>query len=121
MTVTQLDLKDVNDPEARPTAVITKDDRDVGNRPSSDDGNSEFSPTHARRGGANSLPQQAPTFGQEKKINLTETEEEPPRKKKKSNKTVRWAAQEQLEEVKYFKMNDEPNKAGLSMAEVQEI
>ena len=28
---------------------------------------------------------------------------------------------EQLEEVKYFKMNDEPNKAGLSMAEVQEI
>ena len=56
MTVTQLDLKDVNDPEARPTAVITKDDRDVGNRPSSDDGNSEFSPTHARRGGANSLP-----------------------------------------------------------------
>ena len=46
---------------------------------------------------------------------------DPPRRKKKSNKTVRWAAQEHLEEVKYFKMNDEPNKAGLSLAEVQEI
>ena len=34
---------------------------------------------------------------------------------------MRWASPEQLEEVKYFKMNDEPNKAGLSMAEVQEI
>ena len=50
-----------------------------------------------------------------------EAKYEPPRKKKKSNKTVRWAAQEHLEQVKYFKMNDEPNKAGLSLAEVQEI
>ena len=50
-----------------------------------------------------------------------EDDDEPPRRKKKSNKTVRWAAPEQLEQVKYFKMNDEPNKAGLSIAEVQEI
>ena len=48
-------------------------------------------------------------------------DDEPPRRKKKSNKTVRWAAPESLEQVKYFKMNDEPNKAGLSIAEVQEI
>ena len=50
-----------------------------------------------------------------------EGDDEPPRRKKKSNKTVRWAAPEHLEQVKYFKMNDEPNKAGLSIAEVQEI
>lgn len=50
-----------------------------------------------------------------------ENEDEPPRRKKKSNKTVRWADPEHLEEVKYFKMNDEPNKAGLSIDEVQEI
>ena len=36
-------------------------------------------------------------------------------------KSVKWAEPEQLEEIKYFKMNDEPNKAGLSLAEVQEI
>lgn len=46
-----------------------------------------------------------------------EEEEEAP-KKKKNNKSVRWAAVEDLEQVKYFKMNDEPNKAGLSLAEV---
>ena len=34
---------------------------------------------------------------------------------------MRWRAQECLEEVKYFKMNDEPNKAGLSIDEVLEI
>ena len=89
----------------------------------------EFSPPNAKKGGANSRVQ---TFGQgidisssnANQINLSgspEERQEPPRKKKKSNKTVRWAAQEHLEEVKYFKMNDEPNKAGLSLAEVQEI
>ena len=94
-----------------------------------DDGNSEFSPTNARKGGANLANQ---TFGQRTgtKVggaNLVQgseqlvEEDEPPRRKPKSNKTVRWAAPELLENVKYFKMNDEPNKAGLSIAEVQEI
>jgi len=44
-----------------------------------------------------------------------------PPKKKKSMKSVKWATPENLEEIKYFKMNDEPNKAGLSLAEVTEI
>lgn len=52
---------------------------------------------------------------------MTEQKDEGPPRKKKSNKTVRWAVQEDLEQVKYFKMNDEPNKAGLSLAEVHEI
>lgn len=44
-----------------------------------------------------------------------------PNKPKKKTKTVRWQTQDRLEEVKYFKMNDEPSKPGLSEAEVVEI
>lgn len=42
-------------------------------------------------------------------------------KPKKKTKTVKWQSQDKLEEVKFFKMNDEPNKPGLSLGEVQEI
>jgi hypothetical protein len=41
-----------------------------------------------------------------------------PRPKKK--KSVSWNTQS-LEQVKYFKQNDEPSAAGLSLAEVAEI
>jgi len=88
--------------------------------------NSEFSPTNIKKG-ANSQQRSfgVQSFGQRVGgVNLIDDaaiEEEIPRKNKKSNKTVRWATQDQLEEIKYFKMNDEPNKAGLSLAEVQEI
>ena len=44
-----------------------------------------------------------------------------PVSKRKTAKTVRWQTEEQLEEIKYFKMNDEPIKPGLSLTEVQEI
>lgn len=40
------------------------------------------------------------------------------RKKKKS---VQWQPQDRLEEIKYFKMNDEPNARGLTIDEVLEI
>jgi hypothetical protein len=36
-------------------------------------------------------------------------------------KGVRWEAEERLEAVKFFKMNDEPSAPGLSAAEVAEI
>ena len=87
----------------------------------------EFSPPNSK----SSANSRAQTFGQAARVSQgmsntvqnvhVEEMPDPPRRKKKSNKTVRWAAQEHLEEVKYFKMNDEPNKAGLSLAEVQEI
>ena len=44
-----------------------------------------------------------------------------PPSRRKNVKTVKWQAQEKLEDVKFFKMNDEPNKPGLSLQEVQEI
>lgn len=40
--------------------------------------------------------------------------------KPKKRKTVRWQ-EHSLEEIKFFKMNDEPNAPGLSFAEVNEI
>lgn len=34
---------------------------------------------------------------------------------------MRWQPQDRLEEIKYFKMNDEPNAPGLNFDEVMEI
>ena len=36
-------------------------------------------------------------------------------------KSVRWQPLERLEEIKYFKINDEPNARGLNFDEVIEI
>ncbi len=36
-------------------------------------------------------------------------------------KSVSWRTDDRLEDVKFFKMNDEPSAAGLSIDEVAEI
>ena len=126
---TTKEAKTVQDPETknqRNQEEAKKRATEIAAEIKRDEANSEFSPTQAKKG-ANSLqrPIVARPLGERVGgVNLNEeaqVEEEPPKKKNKSNKTVRWAAQDNLEEVKYFKMNDEPNKAGLSLVEVQEI
>lgn len=47
--------------------------------------------------------------------------EQSPSVTRKKKKTVQWQSQDKLEEIKYFKMNDEPNAPGLSIDEVVEI
>ena len=70
-----------------------------------EEGSSEFSPTNARSmANSSNTAANAADFGKSAAgvagVNLIEKvdlEEEPPRKKKKSNKTVKWASQEDLE------------------------
>lgn len=38
-----------------------------------------------------------------------------------NKKSVSWVSDEYIDDIKYFKMNDEPNAKGLSLEEVNEI